>query len=144
MYEPDTGAALYRRGIYTFIKLTSPPPSMAIFDASNRDQCEVKRLNTNTPLQAFVMMNDPTVLEAARVLAQRLVAQQHPAEEAIAWPTYYQRDRHPENLLCRTTATVPRSQIKRLENAGRGRITGKKRPRPRSISRPDESSGGGL
>lgn len=85
MYEPDTGAALYRRGIYTFIKLTSPPPSMAIFDASNRDQCEVKRLNTNTPLQAFVMMNDPTVLEAARVLAQRLVAQQRPAEEAIAW-----------------------------------------------------------
>ena len=83
LYEPDTGAALYRRGIYTFIKLTSPPPSMAIFDASNRDQCEVKRLNTNTPLQAFVMMNDPTVLEAARVLAQRLVAQQRPADDAI-------------------------------------------------------------
>ncbi len=46
---------------------------MAIFDASNRDLCEVKRLKTNTPLQALVMMNDPTVLEASRVLAARLL-----------------------------------------------------------------------
>jgi hypothetical protein len=60
--------------MYTFIKLTVPPPSMGIFDASNRDQCEVRRGKTNTPLQALVMMNDPTVLEASRVLAQRLLA----------------------------------------------------------------------
>ena len=72
-YKQDEGEALYRRGMYTFIKLTVPPPSMAIFDASNRDQCEVKRLKTNTPLQALMMMNDPTVLEASGVLAQKLV-----------------------------------------------------------------------
>ena len=72
-YKQDEGEALYRRGMYTFIKLTVPPPSMAIFDASNRDQCEVKRLKTNTPLQALMMMNDPTVLEASRVLSQKLV-----------------------------------------------------------------------
>ena len=72
-YKQDHGDSLYRRGIYTFIKLTVPPPSMIIFDASNRDQCEVKRTQTNTPLQALVMMNDPTVWEASRVLAQRLV-----------------------------------------------------------------------
>ena len=60
--------------MYIFIKLTVPPPSMGIFDASNRDQCEVRRGKTNTPLQALVMMNDPTVLEASRVLAQRLLA----------------------------------------------------------------------
>jgi hypothetical protein len=59
--------------MYTFIKLTAPPPSMIIFDASNRDQCEVKRLRTNTPLQALVMMNDPQVLEASRVLAATLL-----------------------------------------------------------------------
>lgn len=72
-YRQDHGEDLYRRGLYTFIKLTVPPPSHVIFDGSNRDQCEVRRLRTNTPLQALVMLNDPTVLEAARVLAGRLL-----------------------------------------------------------------------
>jgi len=45
---------------------------MILFDASNRDQCEIKRSRTNTPLQALMMMNDPVVLEASRILAQRL------------------------------------------------------------------------
>lgn len=72
-YKQDHGDALYRRGLYTFIKLTVPPPSMILFDASNRDQCEVKRSKTNTPLQALMMMNDPTVLEASRVLSQKLL-----------------------------------------------------------------------
>ena len=83
-YNQDKGDDLYRRGMYTFIKLTVPPPSMIIFDASNRDQCEVKRLKTNTPLQALVMMNDPTMLEASRVLAQRLVTEQSSAEDKIS------------------------------------------------------------
>ena len=82
-YQQDDGASLYRRGMYTFIKLTVPPPSMAIFDASNRDQCEVKRLKTNTPLQALVMMNDPAVLEASRVLAQKLVSEKSTTEAKI-------------------------------------------------------------
>jgi hypothetical protein len=56
---------------------------MGIFDASNRDQCEVRRGKTNTPLQALVMLNDPTVLEAARVLAQRLVTQNDPLTTAF-------------------------------------------------------------
>jgi hypothetical protein len=56
---------------------------MAMFDASNRDQCEVKRLKTNTPLQALIMMNDPTVLEASRVLAQKLVNEQSAVSEKI-------------------------------------------------------------
>lgn len=72
VYKQDHGESLYRRGLYTFVKRTVPPPTMGIFDASNRDQCEVKRLRTNTPLQSLMMMNDPTVLEAARVLAEKL------------------------------------------------------------------------
>lgn len=72
-YIQDHGDKLYRRGLYTLIKRTVPPPSMMIFDASNRDQCEVKRLTTNTPLQALIMLNDPQVLEASRVLAARLL-----------------------------------------------------------------------
>ncbi len=82
-YKQDHGDSLYRRGMYTFIKLTVPPPSMGLFDASNRDQCEVKRGKTNTPLQALMMLNDPTVLEAARVLAQRLETENTPATEKV-------------------------------------------------------------
>ncbi len=82
-YKQDKGDNLYRRGMYTFIKLTLPPPGMSLFDASNRDQCEVKRSKTNTPLQALIMMNDPTVLEASRVLAQRLMSEPSSSEEKI-------------------------------------------------------------
>lgn len=82
-YKQDHGDALYRRGLYTFIKLTVPPPSMGLFDASNRDQCEVKRSKTNTPLQALMMLNDPTVLEASRVLSQRLLAEPGSLEQKI-------------------------------------------------------------
>ena len=71
-YKQDHGPSIYRRGLYTFIKLTAPPPSMMVFDASNRDQCEAKRPSTNTPLQALTMLNDPTVLEASRVLAENI------------------------------------------------------------------------
>ena len=72
-YVQDHGEKLYRRGMYNFIKRTVPPPVMLMFDASNRDQCEVRRISTNTPLQALIMMNDPMVLEASRVLAERLM-----------------------------------------------------------------------
>jgi hypothetical protein len=82
-YIQDHGDSLYRRGMYTFIKLTVPPPSMTMFDASNRDQCEVRRLNTNTPLQALIMMNNPTVLEAARVLSEKISAQQKSSSQKI-------------------------------------------------------------
>ena len=84
VYRQDHGEKLYRRGLYTFVKRTVPPPTMAIFDASNRDQCEVKRLRTNTPLQALMMMNDPTVLEASRVLAARLLSEKNDAGDKIA------------------------------------------------------------
>jgi hypothetical protein len=82
-YIQDKGDKLYRRGLYTFIKRTVPPPSMLMFDASNRDQCEVQRLNTSTPLQALVMLNDPTVLEASRVLAERLLEKDSDITEKI-------------------------------------------------------------
>ncbi|MBZ4191891.1 PSD1 and planctomycete cytochrome C domain-containing protein [Niabella beijingensis] len=95
-YNRDNGNDLYRRGIYTFIKLTVPPPSMIIFDASNRDQCEVNRLTTNTPLQALIMMNDPTVLEASRVLAEQLSDKGSGPEQSISMAF--------ETILCRKPA----------------------------------------
>ncbi|WP_018623132.1 PSD1 and planctomycete cytochrome C domain-containing protein [Spirosoma luteum] len=83
MYVQDHGGSLYRRGMYTLIKRTVPPPSLAIFDASNRDMCEIRRLKTNTPLQALVMLNDPTVLEASRVLAARLLQERSAPADKI-------------------------------------------------------------
>ncbi len=82
-YVQDTGKSLYRRGLYNFIKLTVPPPKAIIFDSSNRDQCEVGRGRTNTPLQALVMLNDPMVLEASRVLAADLEETYENDNEAI-------------------------------------------------------------
>lgn len=82
-YVQDHEEKLYRRGMYTFIKRTVPPPDMLTFDASNRDQCEVKRVRTNTPLQALVLLNDPQALEAARVLAEKLSAEKISAGEKI-------------------------------------------------------------
>lgn len=83
VYRMDSGDKLYRRGMYTFIKLTLPPPSLLIFDGSNRDICQIKRNRTNTPLQALALLNDPMVLEASRVLASNLVKHHASAEEAI-------------------------------------------------------------
>jgi hypothetical protein len=72
-YDQDHGADLYRRTMYTFWKRTCPPPSLATLDAPDRETCTVRRSRTNTPLQALVLMNDPTYVEAARKFAERIL-----------------------------------------------------------------------
>ena len=70
-YQQSRGKDLYRRGLYTFWKRTVPPASLAIFDAPDREKCAARRAQTNTPIQALVLLNDTTYVEAARALAQR-------------------------------------------------------------------------
>lgn len=70
-YELSKGKDLYRRSMYTFWKRTVPPAMLNTFDAPDREKCVVRRPVTNTPLQALITMNDPTYIEAARVLATK-------------------------------------------------------------------------
>ena len=81
-YEQSHGKDLYRRGMYTFWKRTVPPASMATFDAPDREKCTARRALTNTPLQALVLLNDPTYVEAARALAQRVLLEAGSNERA--------------------------------------------------------------
>jgi len=73
-YEQGTGDDLWRRSLYTYWKRACPPPSMLTFDAPTRESCVIRRIATNTPLQALVLWNDVQFVEAARVLAQRTLA----------------------------------------------------------------------
>jgi hypothetical protein len=74
-WEPSKGEDRYRRGLYTFWRRSVPYPSMATFDAPDRNVCTVKRVPTNTPLQALVTLNDPVYVEASQALARRIVAE---------------------------------------------------------------------
>ena len=74
-YAQDKSEGLWRRSLYTFWKRTVMPPAMQVFDASSREYCTVRETRTNTPLQALNLMNDTTYVEAARLMAQRMMSE---------------------------------------------------------------------
>jgi hypothetical protein len=80
-WATSTGDDRYRRALYTFWRRTIPYPSMATFDAPSRELCTVRRVRTNTPLQAFVTLNDPVYVEAAQALARRIVREGGASDE---------------------------------------------------------------
>lgn len=83
-WTDSVGEDRYRRGIYTEWRRSSPYPSMATFDVNSREVCEIRRSNTNTPLQALVTLNDPVYVEAAQALARRVTSTDNPTPRAIA------------------------------------------------------------
>ena len=74
-YQESEGEDLYRRGMYTFIKRGSPPPSLITFDATSREICTIKREKTSSPLQSLILLNDTQFFEASRVFAQRIFSE---------------------------------------------------------------------
>jgi hypothetical protein len=71
-YKADNGDAVYRRSLYVLIKRSVPNPTLATFDATSRSYCVMRRQETNTPLQALVTLNDPTFVEAAKVIGEKI------------------------------------------------------------------------
>ena len=128
-YAPDAGDGIYRRGMYTFWKRTCPPPGMTTFDAPDREFCLIRRARTNTPLQALVLLNDPTFVEAARVLAERVLVESTTDDERIAaafqicvsrQPTAHERRILSETLqLARERFRQDRTAAEKLLSVGR-------------------------
>jgi hypothetical protein len=102
-YFEAPGEGLYRRSIYTVWKRTSPPPSMLIFDAPDRNFCTVKRVRSSSPLQALVLLNDPQFVEAARFVALRM--------QQECSPTLDERLRHGYRLLTGRVPNVRELQV---------------------------------
>ena len=108
----DEGDGLYRRSLYTYWKRTGPAPVMMTLDASKRDVCRVRRERTSTPLEAFVLMNGPQFVEAARALSQNLMRQHGDAEHpALADLFHKLTARRPEKDELRVLADLYRSQL---------------------------------
>lgn len=85
-YQADTGTAQYRRGLYTHWQRTFLHPSLLAFDAPAREECTARRDRSNTPLQSLVLLNDPTYVEAARKLAERVLVESNGEfEQRLAW-----------------------------------------------------------
>ncbi len=95
-YVQSHGPDLYRRSMYTFWKRSVPYPSLNTFDAPDREKCTARRGTTNTPLQALVLMNDPTYVEASREFAERDLREAGPtATDRIRYAFRLAMDRDP-------------------------------------------------
>ena len=105
-YQPDHGDGLYRRGLYTYWCRTFLHPSLLAFDAPTREECTVQRSRSNTPLQALVLLNDPTYVEAARALAERTLREggaDTPARVEWVYRTVLSRKPRPDEAVLLTS-----------------------------------------
>jgi len=114
-YKESEGDSLYRRGLYTFIRRTSPHPAMTAFDVPSREVCTIKRENTNTPLQALVLMNDTQFVEASKMLAERMQLEGGGSlEEQIAYGFRLAVSRNPKKEETSILKDLFKSQTERF------------------------------
>jgi hypothetical protein len=110
-YVVSHGGDLYRRSLYMFWKRTVLHPTLATFDAPDRETCTARRLVTNTPLQALALMNDPTFTEAARMLGERMLSEGGVTDtERVAWGFARVTGRNPEQSELRLLLDLLESQ----------------------------------
>lgn len=90
-YEPDPGEGRWRRSVYSYWKRTAPPPGIQIFDSPTRETCTLRRPRTNTPLQALLLLNEETQVEAARSLATRVLKEERGAGDTAGLEALFLR-----------------------------------------------------
>ena len=106
-YPTDTGEAQYRRGVYTWWQRSYVHPSLLAFDAPTREECCAERNRSNIPQQALVLLNDPTYVEAARVLAARILSEcQADGDHRITWAWQQVLQRDPSDEERKTVADL--------------------------------------
>jgi hypothetical protein len=99
IYPTSKGEDRFRRGLYTFWRRTAPNPTMITFDAPSRETCTIRRVPTNTPLQAFVTLNDPVFVECAQALARRILKEGGADRDArIRWALTHVLSRPPADV----------------------------------------------
>jgi mono/diheme cytochrome c family protein len=114
-WQASTGENRYRRGLYTSWRRSSPYPSMAQFDAPNREVCTVRRIRTNTPLQALVTLNDPVYVEAAQALARSMIAQSKDPAQRIQYAFRHCLLREPSESEVKRVTELSRIVSKEFE-----------------------------
>ncbi len=111
----QAGEGLYRRSLYTYWKRTGPAPVMMILDASKRDVCRMRREQTSTPLEAFVLMNGPQFVEAARVLSEKLMKEQQDDDPPLETLFRTLTSRRPSEAELEILADLYQSQLAYFE-----------------------------
>ena len=109
-YPTSKGEDRFRRGLYTFWRRTAPNPTMFTFDAPSRESCTIRRMPTNTPLQALVTLNDPVFVECAQSLARRIVSD-------AKWDTASRVRWALELCLCRPATDAQVAALRELYDA---------------------------
>ena len=143
-YKQDSGESLYRRSLYTYWKRTVAPPSMATFDAAAREACTVQRSRTNTPLQALTLMNEVTFVEAARVLAERVLKQggKTPAERlTLAFRLVAARSPRPAELRVLAAGLAQHRAHYRQDRVAAAKLIGRGQSRPNPCARRGRTGG---